>query len=231
MSNVDQIRAWQGLRRQRFPDRVTAGRALAAQLGAYAGAQETIVLALPRGGVPVACEVARALGAPLDLALVRKLGVPGQRELAMGAIAEGGVRVLNPEVIRAFQIPPEVIDQVAAEESRELARRAQAYRGVRPPPDLRGRTVILVDDGLATGTTMRAAITAARAQGAARVVVAAPVAAPETVADLRPTVDALVTLATPDPFGAIGLWYEDFSQLSDDQVRALLISPGGLADL
>jgi putative phosphoribosyl transferase len=222
MTRSEQVQTWLESHEQRFPDRTVAGRALAAQLGAYADRQDVIVLALPRGGVPVAFEVARALGVPLDLLLVRKLGVPGQKELAMGAIAEGGVHVLNPTVVIALRIPPEVIELVAADEVRELDRRARAYRGERPPPDLRGRTVILIDDGLATGTTMRAAIVAVRARGAARVVVAVPVAAPDTVDELSPSVDDIVALLTPEPFAAIGLWYRDFSQLSDDQVRNLL---------
>jgi len=222
MTRSDQVQTWLGSHEQRFPDRTAAGRALAAQLGAYADRQDVIVLALPRGGVPVAFEVARALGAPLDLLLVRKLGVPGQKELAMGAIAEGGVHVLNSTVVIALCIAPEVIELVAADEVRELDRRARAYRGERPPPDLQGRTVILIDDGLATGTTMRAAIVAVRARGAARVIVAVPVAAPDTIDELDSTVDDLVALLAPDPFAAIGLWYRDFSQLSDDQVRNLL---------
>lgn len=215
-------RMWSIRRGRRFPDRAAAGRALAARLAAYADRPETLVLALPRGGVPVAFEIARSLGAPLDLMLVRKLGVPGQRELAMGAIAEGGVRVLNEDLIAALQISPNRIERVAADEALELERRARAYRGSRPAPSLRGRVVILVDDGLATGATMRAAILASRAQAPARLIVAAPVAAAETAALLQPLVDELVVVELPEPFGAIGLWYEDFAQISDEEVRALI---------
>lgn len=209
-------------RGRRFPDRLAAGRALAARLNAYIARAKTIVLALPRGGVPVAFEIARALGAPLDLILVRKLGVPGQEELAMGAIAEGGRQTLNADVIGDLRIVPATIARVADRESAELARRSRLYRGDRPPPDLRGRTVILVDDGLATGATMRVAIAAAREQAPARIIVAVPVAAHETVDQLRPLVDELVTLGTPEPLGAIGLWYDDFRPVCDDEVRALL---------
>jgi predicted phosphoribosyltransferase len=166
--------------------------------------------------------VARAIAAPLDLLLARKLGVPGQRELAMGAIAEGGAQALNQDVVEAIGVGPGPIAQVAAAEEREIARQAAAYREGRRPPELRGRTVILVDDGLATGATMRAAIAAARAGGAARLIVATPVAAPDTVALLRPLVDEIVAVETPEPFGAIGMWYDDFGQVSDDEVRALL---------
>src|SRR4051794_29090547 len=168
-----------------FRDRSEAGRQLAAKLKHYAGHDDVIVLALPRGGVPVAFEVARTIGAPLDVFLVRKLGVPGREELAMGALATGGVRLLNDEVVRALKIPATVIDAVAADEGSELLRRERAYRGDRPPPDVGGRTVILVDDGLATGTTMRAAVTALRKQGPARIVVAVPVAAPSTCDEFR----------------------------------------------
>jgi predicted phosphoribosyltransferase len=181
-----------------------------------------LVLALPRGGVPVAFEVARALDAPLDVFLVRKLGVPGHRELAMGAVAMGGVIVLNNEVLRAVRILDPVINAIAAEEQRELARRSRVYRGDRPPPDVRGRTVILVDDGLATGATMRAAIAAVRPQQPARIVVAIPTAAPATCAEFRAEVDEIVCGMTPEPFYAVGLWYEDFSQTSDEEVRDLL---------
>jgi predicted phosphoribosyltransferase len=205
-----------------FRDRADAGRALAARLGHYANRPDVLVLALPRGGVPVAYEVARALGAPLDVFLVRKLGVPGQEELAMGAIASGGVRVLNDEVVRLLQIPDEVIDAVAESQGRELERRARAYRDDRPPPEVRGRTVILIDDGLATGSSMRAAIAALRQQRPARLVVAVPVAAASTAEELRAEVDDLVCVATPEPFYAVGSWYEDFAQTGDDEVHALL---------
>jgi len=205
-----------------FTDRFEAGRKLAGALHAYAGDPTVVVLALPRGGVPVAYEVARALHAPLDIFTVRKLGLPGHEELAMGALASGGVRVLNDEVVRAFAIPQEVIDAVAEEEQQELARREQAYRGNRPRPDVRGRTVILVDDGLATGSTMRAAAAALRQYRPARIVSAVPVAAPSTCSDLRKEVDDIVCLHTPEPFQAVGLWYDDFSQTSDDEIHELL---------
>lgn len=206
-----------------FRDRAEAGRALAGRLvGGFAGDPGVIVLALPRGGVPVAAEVARALGAPLDVLLVRKLGVPGREELAMGAIASGGVRVVNREVVGALRIAPEDFERVAREEAEELARREAAYRNDLPWPDLRGRAVILIDDGLATGSTMRAAVGAARSQGPRRVVVAVPTAAPSTCEELRTIADDCVCILTPEPFQAVGLWYEDFSQTTDAEVRALL---------
>jgi putative phosphoribosyl transferase len=207
---------------QRFRDRTEAGQLLAAQLGGYAGRADVLVLALPRGGVPVAYEVARALGAPLDVYVVRKLGVPGQEELAMGAIATGDVRVLNEEVVAALHIPEATIAAVAAKEAQELARRERLYRGERLAPQLRGRTIIVVDDGLATGATMRAAVAALREQQPARVVVAVPTAAAATCEDLRAEVDEVVSVLTPDPFYAVGLWYEDFSPPSDEEIRALL---------
>jgi predicted phosphoribosyltransferase len=205
-----------------FHDRREAGRLLAATLTTYAHRPDVLVLALPRGGVPVAYEVARALEAPLDVFLVRKLGIPGHAELAMGAIASGGVRVLNDEVVRALRIPDHVIEAIAAKEQQELARRERLYRGDRPPPDVQGRTVILVDDGLATGATMYAAVQALRQQQPARIVVAVPIAAPETCAELREEVDDIVCAVTPEPFYAVGLWYEDFAQTTDDEVRDLL---------
>jgi erythromycin esterase-like protein/predicted phosphoribosyltransferase len=205
-----------------FRDRTEAGRLLAAKLAAYANRPNVLVLALPRGGVPVAYEVARALGAPLDVFLVRKLGVPGYEELAMGAVATGGVRVLNDQIVRALRIPDYVIDSVAAEEQQELARRERLYRGGRPLPDVRGRTVILVDDGLATGATMHAAVKALRQQQPARIVVAVPTAAPETCEELRSEVDEVICAITPEPFDAVGRWYEDFSQTTDEEVRQLL---------
>jgi len=212
---------------KRFRDRREAGRLLAAQLGAYAKRPDVLVLALPRGGVPVAAEVASALGAPLDVFVVRKLGVPGHEEYALGAIATGGVRVLNEEVVQALRIPDRVIDALAGREQEELARRERVYRGHRPPPDVRGRTVILVDDGLATGATMHAAIRALRQQQPARIVVAVPTASPETCAELKTEVDDIICATTPDPFYAVGLWYEDFSQTTDEEVRELLArSPG-----
>jgi putative phosphoribosyl transferase len=217
---------WQTLRRsnaqRRFANRTEAGVALAARLVAEVSAPAPLVLALPRGGVPVAYEIAKALAAPLDLMLVRKLGVPDQEELAMGAIAEGGIYVLNSEVVQALDMPPEVIASVAAREEQELARRARVYRGARAAPDLRGRTVILVDDGLATGTTMRAAIKAARARQPARLIVAVPVAAHDIAAELGAEVDQLIALETVRELGAIGLWYTDFSQTSDAEVCAIL---------
>ena len=205
-----------------FHDRIDAGRQLAAKLGEYAGRSDVIVLALPRGGVPVGYEVAKALGAPLDVFLVRKLGVPGQEELAMGAIASGGVRVLNPEAVDYLGIPPEVIDAVTRREQQELERREHLYRGTRPLPRVQGRTVILVDDGLATGSTMRAAVAALRRLGPARVVVAVPVGAPETCAELGTEADECICAREPQPFYAVGAWYEDFSQTSDEEVRYLL---------
>jgi predicted phosphoribosyltransferase len=208
-----------------FHDRHDAGRQLAARLMHYTGRPDVLVLALPRGGVPVGYEVARALGAPLDVFLVRKLGVPGREELAMGAIASGGVRVLNEEVIRLLRIPDEVIDRVAEEELRELERREQAYRDGRPAPSVCDRTVILVDDGLATGSSMRAAVQALRQQGPARIVVAAPVGAPETCAAMGEAADEAVCAQEPEHFAAVGLWYEDFTQTTDEEVRDLLARP------
>ncbi len=206
----------------RFRDRREAGARLAQALATYAGQPDVIVLALPRGGVPVAREVARALEAPLDVFLVRKLGVPLQRELAMGAIASGGVRVLNTAIVDALGIPREAIDAITREEETELARRERAYRGDRPAPDVRGKIVILVDDGLATGATMRAAVTALRRLGPARVVVAVPTASSEACADMADAADEVVCAETPEPFLAVGAWYEDFSETSDDDVRRIL---------
>jgi predicted phosphoribosyltransferase len=205
-----------------FRDRVEAGQLLAAKLNAYAKRPDVVVLGLPRGGVPVAFEVARTLDAPLDVMLVRKLGLPGQEELAMGAIASGGVLVLNNEVVGVLHIPRRLIDNIAKREQHELERRERAYRDDRPAPVLRGQTVILVDDGLATGTTMQAAITAVLAQGADHIVVAVGTAAPESCEALRPLVDEIVSVITPDPFYAVGLWFEDFSPTTDDEVRDLL---------
>jgi putative phosphoribosyl transferase len=205
-----------------FRDRTEAGQLLAAQLRAYAHRPDVLVLGLPRGGVPVAFEVAQALQVPLDVFVVRKLGLPGQEELAVGAIASGGARVLNDEVVRALEIPGEAIDSLAAQEQAELERRERVYRGDRPWPDLHGRVVILVDDGLATGSTMRAAVAALRHQEPDRIVVAVPVAAPETCQEFRSIADEIVCLQTPDPFYAVGLWYRDFGQTTDEQVRALL---------
>ncbi len=208
--------------RPQFQDRVEAGQVLASELGAYVGQADVLVLALPRGGVPVAFEVAQALHAPLDVFLVRKLGVPGHEELAMGAIASGGVRVLNRSVVDSLSIPDHVIAAVAVQEQRELERREHAYRGNRPDPEVRGRTVLLVDDGLATGATMRAAAAAIRAQEPRRLVVAVPVAARETCDEFRDEVDEVVCAITPEPFYAVGVWYRDFSQTTDEEVHELL---------
>jgi predicted phosphoribosyltransferase len=205
-----------------FRDRRDAGRRLAAELTNYADQNDVLVLALPRGGVPVAYEVARALHAPLDVFMVRKLGVPGYEELAMGAIATGGVRVLDEELVRMLHLPRDVIERVTAIEMTELERRERQYRGDRPAPDVRGRTVILIDDGLATGSTMRAAIAALKKEGAKRIVVAVPVAPPETCEALRVQVDDVVCAVTPELFRAVGLWYGDFSQTTDEEVRDLL---------
>jgi predicted phosphoribosyltransferase len=207
-----------------FLDRHDAGRRLAAELSHYADQNDLLVLALPRGGVPVAYEVARALHAPLDVFMVRKLGVPGYEELAMGAIATGGLRVLDEDLVRMLDLPREVIERVTAAETRELERREREYRGDRPPLDVRGRTVILIDDGLATGSTMRAAIAALKKEGAKRIVVAVPVAPPETCEALKAQVDDVVCAVTPEPFRAVGLWYRDFSQTTDEEVRDLLAS-------
>jgi putative phosphoribosyl transferase len=208
---------------ERFKNRVEAGSVLAARLRAYADRADTLVLALPRGGVPVACEVARALRAPLDVFLVRKLGLPGQEELAMGAIATGGVRVLNEDVVAAAGVSRGTVERVAALEQRELERRERLYRGSRPQADVGGRTVILVDDGLATGATMRAAVAALKRLGPARIVVAVPVAARQTCDEFNRAGDALCVCAvTPEPFDGVGRWYRDFSQTTDEEVRELL---------
>jgi len=205
-----------------FEDRRDAGRQLAERLVEYAHRPDVVVLALPRGGVPVAFEVARALDAPLDVFLVRKLGVPGHPELAMGAIASGGIRVVNPEVVRHLRIGPEVVAAVAAEEGRELARRELAYRADRPKPRLAGRTVILVDDGLATGASMWAGVQALRELGPARIVVAVPTAPRETCEAFRGHADEVVCANTPETFWSVGSWYEEFTQTTDDEVRELL---------
>jgi predicted phosphoribosyltransferase len=205
-----------------FLDRREAGRLLAGKLAAHANHPDVHVLALPRGGVPVAYEVARALNAPLDIFVVRKLGVPGYEELAMGAIATGGERVLNDQLVERLGIPDHVIDAVAEREERELARRERLYRGSRPSLDVRGRTVILVDDGLATGATMHAAIAALRKLQPARIIVAVPTASPETCEEMRAEADEVICAITPEPFHAVGRWYQDFSQTSDEEVRQLL---------
>lgn len=204
-----------------FRDRIDAGRLLAERLLDYAG-DDPIILALPRGGVPVARQVADRLDAPLDVFLVRKLGVPGHQELAMGAIAAGGVIAVNQDVIDQLGIPRPVIDEVAARERVELDRRAASYRRGRTPPEVKDRTVILIDDGLATGATMEAAILALRTQEPSRIVVAVPVGALDTCQRLRTVADDVVCLATPEPFRAVGLWYEEFSQTTDREVVAAL---------
>jgi len=205
-----------------FEDRHHAGRHLAEKLMTYANRDDVTVLALPRGGVPVAFEVAKKLNAPLDVFLVRKLGVPGQEELAMGAIASGGIRVLNDDVVNYLGIPTPVIEAVASQEQRELERRERSYRGDAPPPDVKGRTVILIDDGLATGSTMRAAAAALRGLRPAHIVMAVPVAPPETCDEFREEVDEIVCALTPQPFHGVGLWYRDFSQTTDEEVQELL---------
>lgn len=215
---MNEVRATLGL----FRDRREAGRRLAERLTAYANRPDVLMLALPRGGVPVAYEVARALGAPLDVFVVRKLGVPGYEELAMGAVATGGVCVLSHQLIERLGIPEQMIDAVAARERQELARREHLYRGGRPPPDVRGRTVILVDDGLATGATMHAAIEALRQQNPARIVVAVPVASPDTCEEMETKADDVICAMTPEPFHAVGRWYQDFLQTTDEEVRELL---------
>jgi putative phosphoribosyl transferase len=206
----------------RFRDRRDAGRRLAARLVAYAGRRDVVVLALPRGGVPVAYEVAHALGAPLDVFLVRKLGMPGHEEFAIGAIASGGVLVLNEETLRDYGISRDQVEAVVEAEKRELERRERSYRGDRAFPSITGRRVILIDDGLATGSTMRAAVAALRQERPDRVMVAVPTAPPDTCSDMRAIVDEMICLITPEPFYAVGLWYEDFSQTSDEEVRDLL---------
>ena len=206
---------------KRFRDRREAGRLLAGKLTGYANRPDVLLLALPRGGVSVAYEVARALRAPLDVFVVRKLGVPGHEELAMGALAPDGVRILNQEVVKALDIPESIIDEVAAQELEELKRRERLYRGSRPPPDLRGRTVILVDDGLATGATMRAAIRALQQQPA-RIIVGVPTASPDTCEALGAEADEVICVMTPRPFLSVGHWYDDFTQTTDEEVRRLL---------
>ena len=205
-----------------FRDRAEAGRRLAEKLRQYAKRPDVLVLALPRGGVPVGYEVARALSAPLDVFLVRKLGFPGQEEFAMGAIASGGARVLNTNLIQRLHVTPETVDAIAAKELRELERREQAYRGSNLLPSVRGKTVILVDDGLATGASMYAAAAALRSQEPARIVVAVPVGAPDSCGDFGALVDEVVCAEMPEPFVAVGQWYDDFNQTTDEEVRDLL---------
>jgi predicted phosphoribosyltransferase len=211
----------QGLSVPVFRDRLHAGELLARKLRHLAG-KDVVVLGLPRGGVPVAAVAAEALNGPLDVFVVRKLGVPGHEELAMGAVARGGIRILNPPVVQALDIPKRVIDAVATRELKELERRESVYRGTRPYPALEGRTVVLVDDGLATGSTMRAAAQAVRRQRPARLVVAVPVAAADTCRELETDADEVVCALTPEPFTAVGEWYRDFRQTTDDEVRAHL---------
>jgi predicted phosphoribosyltransferase len=211
---------------RRFGDRREAGRELARLLPASARSGDVVVLALPRGGVPVAFEIAQALGAPLDVFLVRKLGTPGHPELAMGAIASGGIRVLNDEVVDYLNIPRELIDAVAEREQAELERREAAYRKGRPMPSLRNRTVILVDDGLATGSTMKAAVEAVKHEQPTRVIVAVPVGAPETCQALEKNADEVICARMPTPFSAVGQWYRDFTQTTDEEVTAFLTASG-----
>jgi putative phosphoribosyl transferase len=213
-----------------YRDRTEAGRHLVRKLSHYAGRPDVLVLALPRGGVPVAYEVARALDAPLDVFLVRKLGVPGHEELAMGAIASGGLVLLNQEMVRALGIGPSLINEVISTQRTELERRDRQYRGNRPPPDVSGKTVILIDDGLATGASMRAAVAALRQQHPAWIVVAVPIAATSTCAEFQEEVDEVVCARTPEPFRAVSLWYEDFTQTTDDEVRDLLRQTRGTRD-
>lgn len=205
-----------------FQDRVQAGRELGRALNAYRGRGDLLVLALPRGGVPVACEIADALGAEVDLMIVRKLGTPGQEELAMGAIASGGIRVLNADIVASLGITERAIEQVEARERREIERRERAYRGARPRPAVEGNCVILVDDGVATGATMRAAIREARALGAAKVIVATPVIARDTLERLRAEANEVIYLDAPLFFGAVGAFYENFAQTTDEEVINLL---------
>ncbi len=205
-----------------YRDRIEAGRILATMLTAYANRNDVLVLALPRGGVPIAFEVAKALHVPLDIFVVRKLGVPGHEELAMGAIATGGVRVLNEEVVQMLHIPDEVIDAVTAREQQELERREHLYRDDLPPPEVRDCTAILIDDGLATGSTMRAAVAALRNQQPAQIVVAVPVASPTVCDEFSAEVDEIICARTPEPFFGVGYWYEDFTQTTDKEVHDLL---------
>jgi putative phosphoribosyl transferase len=211
------------MRQEPFQNRIEAGQLLGRAVDErLRDRSNLIVLALPRGGVPVGYEVARALGVPLDVFVVRKLGVPGHEELAMGAIASGGVRVINDDVLRHLPVAKSAIEAVSAREQVELERRERIYRGSKPPLDVSGRTVVVVDDGLATGSTMRAAVRALRQMHAETIIVAVPVAAREACEVLRPEVDDIVCLRMPEPFEAVGLWYEDFTQTTDEEVHELL---------
>lgn len=205
-----------------FRDRTEAGRKLAHRLAAYANYPDAIVLALPRGGVPVAFEIAEALNLPLDIVVVRKLGLPGHEEFAMGAIASGGARFLNQDLIRQLSFSDEIIEHIVAREQRELERRERTYRGQRPVVDVRDRIIIIVDDGLATGSSMRAAIAALRQKGPAKLIVAVPVGAPMTCFELESLADEVICLETPENFSAVGLWYREFSQVTDEEVIDLL---------
>lgn len=213
-----------------FDDRRDAGVALAAELTRYRGRDDVVVLALPRGGVPVAYEVARALGTPLDVMIVRKLGVPGQEELALGALASGGVRIINHGIVRALAIGEDDIEAVARREQHEIERRERTYRGDRPPPELADRVVIVIDDGIATGATMRAAVAALRQHRPTRLIVAVPTASTEACEHLRREADEVVCLATPEPYMAVGRWYRHFDQTSDEEVRTLLVQAARPAD-
>jgi putative phosphoribosyl transferase len=205
-----------------FRDRRDAGRKLAQELIHYSGRSDVTIFALPRGGVPVAYEVALAINAPMDIFIVRKLGLPGREELAIGAIASGGIRVLNNDIVRILNVPEEVINFVVQRERQELKRRERMYRGDRPMPNVHDRTVILIDDGLATGATMRAAVTGLRAQNPARIVVAVPTAAREVCEAFQFEVDEMICAMTPEPFQGVGKWYEEFPQMNDEEVRNLL---------
>jgi predicted phosphoribosyltransferase len=205
-----------------YENRAEAGRSLAEELTEYSGRSDVVVLALPRGGLPIASEIASALHAPLDVFVVRKLGVPGHEELAMGAIATGGVRVMNTDVVRELQLPDDVIESVAAREQKELERREWLYRGDRPLVDLSGKIVIVVDDGLATGATMRAAVAALRHMKPGSIVIAVPVGSIEVTEEMRSLADEVICPYTPEPFRAVGLWYQDFSQASDKELQAML---------
>jgi putative phosphoribosyl transferase len=207
---------------RRFQDRKQAGLELASKLASLAGRDDVVVLGLARGGVPVAAAVAHEIGAPLDVFAVRKLGVPWQQELAFGAVASGGVRVLNEDVVQTLPLPAEVIDEIAEREEDELRRREQAYRGDRPPLEVAGKVAVLVDDGIATGSSMRAAVAALRRREPSKVVIAVPVAPRETCRALAKDVDAIICAATPEPFRAVGVWYDHFDQTSDEEVRELL---------